>query len=123
MSDKEFDFDHLLQLAQHDPEGFEAYRKARCDEVINQAPAQYQRRLRGIQFQIDMEREKASTPMASCVKISQMMHESFHQLSVALNELLETEGNLISPKIIEEVNKVDCKSADIVPFRAVPSEA
>ncbi|PCI47640.1 MAG: hypothetical protein COB51_05690 [Moraxellaceae bacterium] len=119
------EFDQLLLMMQSDPVGFETYRKQLCEDLISAAPEDYQRRLRGIQFQIDMEREKAPTPMASCVKISQMMHESFHKLSGALNELLETEGDaqLISRDIIEDVNKVDGKSAKIVPFQLTTSES
>ena len=117
------DFDQLLLMAKSDPEAFESQRKEMCESLIDQAPEQYKRRLRGIQFQIDMAREKSPSSMASCVKISQMMHESFDKLSGALNELLETDENIITRDIVEDINEVDAKSADIVPFQAVTSDS
>jgi len=117
------DFDELILMAKSDPEGFELHRKELCEALINDAPEEYQRRLRGIQFQIDMAREKAPSPIASCVKISQMMHESFAKLSGALTELIETDENIITRDIVEDINEVDAKSADIVPFQLVTSES
>lgn len=86
MSSELPNFDELLKLAQENPEELEALRKRLCDNLIQNAPQKYRRRLRGLQFQIDMERQKAKTPMAACLKISAMMHESFRSLRDALNE-------------------------------------
>lgn len=80
------DFDQLVKLAQEDPEALEALRKKLCEALIQQAPESYQRRLRGLQFKIDMERRRAKTPMAACVKLSKLMQDSFYKLRVALNE-------------------------------------
>src|SRR5690606_39594129 len=43
-------------------------------------------KLRGLQFRVDMERRRAKSPMAACIAISAMMHDSFDQLRQALNE-------------------------------------
>lgn len=80
------DFDELATLAKHNPEQFEKLRTELCEKVISAAPESQQRRLRGIQFQIDMERRKAATPMAACVRISELMHESFEELRYHLNK-------------------------------------
>ena len=81
------EFDELMKLAQENPEQFEELRQQMCDELIQSAPSEHRRRLRGLQFQIDMERRRAKTPMAACMKISSMMHDSFAELRDALNEL------------------------------------
>ncbi len=80
------DFDELAKMAKEDPEALEALRLSACEELIQSAPQQYQRKLRGLQFRIDMERRKAKTPMAACIKISEMMHDSFTKLREALVE-------------------------------------
>ena len=113
------DFDELVRLAQTDPESFESFRKDVCEEFISQAPEQYQRRLRGIQFQIDMEVEKASNPMAACVKVSQMMHESFHKLRIALNQFQESEeNNMVVRDIVESAPEAEFEEAKILTFPA-----
>ena len=80
------DFDQLVKLAQEDPEALEALRKQLCESLIQQAPESYQQRLRGLQFKIDMERRRAKTPMAACIKLSSLMQDSFYKLRMALNE-------------------------------------
>lgn len=79
-------FDELLKLAQQDPEQLESLRQSCVDDIIDSAPAHFQRRLRGLQFQIDMEREKASNPVSSCVRISQMMHEGLANLHQVITQ-------------------------------------
>lgn len=81
-------FDELVKLAQHNPEALEDLRQQQVEKLINNAPEQYQQRLRGIQFQIDSHRQlHAHSPMGSCMKISQMMHESFAELRGWLNQM------------------------------------
>lgn len=93
------DFDELLLLAQSDPKKLETLRQEMCEELINSAPHEKQRRLRGLQFQIDMEREKSTSPMGACIRISQMMHESFDELRVHLNQLSETQSQVKATRI------------------------
>lgn len=79
-------FDDLVTLAQDDPEALEDLRMRLVNAVIASAPPHLQPRLRGLQFRIDMERRRAKTPMAACLKISAMMHETFERLRLALLE-------------------------------------
>jgi hypothetical protein len=79
-------FDELMNLALHEPEKLETLRQSWVEDTISSAPEYFQRRLRGLQFQIDMEREKASNPVSSCVRISQMMHEGLASLHDAINK-------------------------------------
>ena len=81
------DVDDLMQMAQDDPEALERLREQLCAQVIANAPRQYQRRLNGLQFQINMERMRANNSLHSCIKISQMMMESYQQLQLSLEEI------------------------------------
>lgn len=84
------EFDELMKLAKEDPEALEQIRRDAVEDLISNAPEKHQRRLRGLQFQVDMEREKAKNPMDSCVRISKLMHESFSKLRDTLNEAQQT---------------------------------
>jgi len=106
------DFDTLLKIAQEDPERLETIRQQATEDLITSAPEAMQRRLRGLQFQIDAQRAIAKTPTASCMKISQMMYESFYELRQALNEAT---GNA-EPLIME--SEASAATAKIVPFRS-----
>jgi len=81
------EFDELSKLAKENPEALEKLRKDLVEQLIQSAPEQYQNRLKGLQVKIDMERRRAKTPIASCIRISQMMQESFTKLRDALNQM------------------------------------
>ncbi len=100
-------FDELMKLALQDPEKLETLRLSCVEDIISSAPNQFQRRLRGLQFQIDMEREKASNPVSSCIKISQMMHDSLANLRNAINENQETSDTQAD---------INSTAAAIIPF-------
>ncbi|MDA8382705.1 MAG: DUF3135 domain-containing protein [Betaproteobacteria bacterium] len=68
-----FDSEEWMALARSDPEQFEKRRAQAIDEVINSAPAHIQRRLRGLQWRIDLERSRAGTPLGACVRLYSMM--------------------------------------------------
>ncbi|MDF1764025.1 MAG: DUF3135 domain-containing protein [Oleibacter sp.] len=78
-------FDVMMQMAKNNPEQLEELRLALVEDTITKAPVAYQRRLRGLQFQIDMERRLAGNPMGACINISKMMHDSLYTLRQALN--------------------------------------
>ncbi len=71
-----FDFDEWASLAKANPHAFEARRQALIDDYLRQFPDAERRRLRGLQFRIDMERRRARTPMAACIRLSSMMWDS-----------------------------------------------
>ena len=71
-----FNFDEWLELAQRDPEGFEQRRQAVIENYLSTVPLSKQRRLRGLQFRIDMERRRAHTAMGACIKLSSMMWDA-----------------------------------------------
>jgi len=71
------DFEQWSRMARQDPEGFEALRLEMIEEVIEAASGRCQRRLRGLQWQIDQMRERSANPMAACIALSKMMWEAF----------------------------------------------
>ena len=87
-------FDELLEIKEHSEADLESLRQALIRDLIDQAPDHIQRRLEGLQFQIDMERRRCANPMAACIKISGMMHDSLGKLTSLLRpESLERYGS------------------------------
>lgn len=85
MTDEFPDVDTLMRVAQDDPEGLESIRDTVIDALIESAPnEQIKRKLRGLCFKVDVERERAATPLAACIKLSQMMHNSLGELHLAM---------------------------------------
>ena len=71
------DFDEAVALARQNPEAFEEYRHKAIEALISCASKQNQPRLRCLQWRIDQVRKRAPNPTYACVKIYQMMWESF----------------------------------------------
>ncbi|MDN3639764.1 DUF3135 domain-containing protein [Simiduia curdlanivorans] len=79
-------FDQLRTLAECEPEALESLRTELINAVIDQANGETKQRLRGLQFQIDAQRQLHKSPLGACIKISRMMTESFHQMIDRLNQ-------------------------------------
>lgn len=77
-------FEELAELAKNDPVALEQLRVKFSEALIASAPEAAQARLRGLQFQIDAQRRAAKNPVAACIRISAMMHDSLQQLNDAL---------------------------------------
>ena len=75
---EQFDFDAWAALAQNDPPAFEAKRLSMIEALIDEAPPELRQRLRGLQWRIDMERERCSTPLQACIRISNMMWDMIY---------------------------------------------
>jgi Protein of unknown function (DUF3135) len=103
-------FDELLELAQRDPQALEQYRQQQIDAVIDGAPAYLRTRLEGLQFQIDAQRTLHTSPMGACVKLTQMMQDSFSQLQDMLSSA--TDENMTGNEQLPQ------KNAKILPFTA-----
>jgi hypothetical protein len=109
-------FDQLLKLAQEKPEELERFRQEQVELLINEAPVESQRRLRGLQFQIDAQRElHQDSPMGACMKISQMMHESFAELRVWLNDITGLDDPLRN-----EINEFQASEGEKVAAKVLP---
>jgi hypothetical protein len=78
-TESSFDFQTWTDLARRDPAEFEAERRRAVDRVI--AEGADSRRLRGMQFRIDLERMRAPTPLKSCLTLYRMMWDSLMALN------------------------------------------
>ena len=70
------DFDQWASLAKTDPEAFERKRAEVIEAMIQRMPAEKQQRMHCLQWKIDQVRDRASNPLAACIKISEMMWDS-----------------------------------------------
>ena len=75
---KTFDFDEWKELAANDPQGFESRRRDVIEREIRRAPKQLQRRLRGLQWQIDVIRNRYKDPRVSSAKLFDMMWQQVY---------------------------------------------
>jgi len=74
-------FDVLVDMARNDPQRLEKLRRVLTDKVIAGAHTEQQRkRLEGLQFRVDLERERARSPLAATIRISEMMAKSLADL-------------------------------------------
>ena len=71
------DFDEVAALARRDPEAYEQYRLDAVEALITRASSKNQQHLRRLQWRIDQERKRAPNATAACVKLYQMMWDSF----------------------------------------------
>lgn len=82
-SPPKFDFDDWSRLGSTDPERFEQIRQHALAGFL--AARSNDRRLRGLQCRIDLERRKARTPLKACLMLSAMMWAKFYDLREVLN--------------------------------------
>ena len=83
------DFDTLKYLNEHSPEKVECILRANIAQIFENASGKNLRRLKGLQFQIDAQRQLSKNPMDSCLRVSRMMHDSFLELNAALRTFRE----------------------------------
>jgi hypothetical protein len=107
--DTDFNFDEWAKMAKEDPEAFENKRKKMIQDVIDATSPEVQRRMQGLQWQIDNVRSTSSNPMASCLKISQMMWDNV----LGDDGLLENMRKLNDPEQISKL-KQPKESATII---------
>lgn len=113
------DFDELLNLAKGDPELFEAKRLEYIEFFFNKVPTEKQRRLRGLQWQIDQARYLARNPLSSCMNLMNMMWDSLSQLNDKQQNLVQltnaaSQGPKTYPAITPDAPSESC----IIPFPA-----
>jgi len=98
----EFDFDEWRLLHDRDPEAFECRRRQWVDQIIDSAPVEQRRRLRGLMFQVDMERRRAANPVDSCMRISALMWDRFGELKSHLNAMASPSDITVAPRPLRE---------------------
>lgn len=80
-------FDTLMEMAQHDPQALEALRQKLTDEIVEQSNQKQRRKLEQLRFRIEGERYRAATPLASCIRLSSLMHDTLYHLHTHLEKL------------------------------------
>lgn len=113
------DIDSLIKMAQDDPEELEQLRENLCSQLIKNAPEHYQRRLKGIQFQIDMTRRKSGNSLHSCIKISELMLQSYQKLQAALTELNQSNDKNVHTMEFIKTNS----DADVIDFKSAAEKS
>lgn len=108
-----FDFDFWAELARSDPQAFDQHRRELLEKAIHLCKSD-QRRMRGLQNRIELERRKAGAPLKACLRLSGLMWESFGELNGRLNG--PNRLTLVKPESKPPA------SARILPFRP-PSSA
>lgn len=113
------DFGYLSKLYITDPDKFEEIRVKEIEKVIQGASGQEQKRLRGLQFQIDAKRKiHNDSPIGTCIEISKMMHESFENLRFHLNQATNKKDPLSHQPLQYEVRDFSEKnSAKVIQLR------
>lgn len=99
----EFDFDAWAKLAREDPAEFERRRQAVLRASIDTAPPEHRQRLEGLQFQLDLERQRAGSALASCLKLNSLMWTGFFRLRRELNGMVDGSAKEASPGTSAEV--------------------
>jgi hypothetical protein len=112
---QDFVFEDWQRLHETDPDAFELRRKEALDAVIEAAPADMQQRLRGVQFRVDMERSRAGSDLAACLKAHSMMWDSLVRLRDALAELSELQKDGVLGAVARAPAEV--RTATVIPFR------
>ena len=104
------EFEVLVDLARNDPTGLEELRQGLVGGVIEEARTpQQKQRLAGLQFRIDLERRKSTSPMGATIRLSEMMCRSLADLHLSIVAPEELDGEA------EEIELQDV-GATIVPF-------
>ena len=99
-------FDVLVDMARNDPRGLESLRKSMTNSIISDATNEQKRkRLEGLQFRVDLERERSKTALSACIKISEMMCQS----------LAELHKSMVTP-LVSDNDTQDQPIADVLPF-------
>lgn len=106
-----FNFDEWMQLAQENPEKFEEKRKNAIEAVITGAHGTSQKRLEGLQWQIEQMRTSTDNPMAACMRISKLMWENVQ----GEDGLVDTLNQLTGKTPVKQKQQ---KRAEVLPFTA-----
>ncbi len=108
------EFDVLVDMARNDPERLEALRQSMVQNVIDSSADEgMRRRLAGVQFRVDAVRRRSASPLAACIRISEMMCQSLAELHRSM-VAPETHPNVIGA-VVGEAN-ASLPSAKVIPM-------
>jgi uncharacterized protein YeaO (DUF488 family) len=98
-------FDELVELAEHNPEAFDAFKQEMCEQVITYASTEMQPRLRAQQSHIDRVIKRCKNPHQANVVLMRELSSQVGRFKEVLEGDIETE-----------------QEAEIIPFRPAPSD-
>lgn len=84
------DFDTLKAMAERNEGELEALLQAEVDIILKGIPPEQKRRLLGLQFQINCQKELSHNPVDCCVRLSNMLYLHYRQFRWILEEFKET---------------------------------
>ncbi|MCP4287458.1 MAG: DUF3135 domain-containing protein [Gammaproteobacteria bacterium] len=113
-SPENLEYKQWVEMARNDPELFENLRREAIDEVIEKAPESHRQRLRSLQWRIDQERRRSTSPLGACVRISRMMWESV----AGRGGLLENLSQIKKVPFGQSVSMASAPKAEVVEFRS-----
>ena len=108
------DFDLWMQVAQDDPQRFEAMRQAAIDEFLATVPPERRLQLQRLQWRVDRVRERCTTPMAATIAISEMMWDAFYNLRDHYHDIL---GDTTDER---RTRPAQPRLAKVIPFHSPP---
>ncbi|WP_429057933.1 DUF3135 domain-containing protein [Aeromonas jandaei] len=85
------DFDTLKELAASEPSRLDAILEQQIEQLMARASPDQRRRLRGLQFKIDGQRRLAKNNLDSCIRIANMMRDSFYLMGSEMRQFREEE--------------------------------
>ncbi|QWZ95126.1 DUF3135 domain-containing protein [Aeromonas sp. FDAARGOS 1411] len=83
------DFDSLKAMAERNEGELEALLKSEIDIILQGLPPEQRRRLLGLQFQINCQKELSHNPMDCCIRLSNMLYLYYRRFRWALEEFKE----------------------------------
>ncbi|MFV2059426.1 MAG: DUF3135 domain-containing protein [Gammaproteobacteria bacterium] len=101
------DFDKWAELARRNPQAFEKLRSQFLANALNHITDSKRHKFECLQWRVDKIRQTTKTPLSACIKISQLMWDSFDELQQQY-----TDENSYTNK----ASQPD-KSAKILPFQ------
>ena len=112
------DHELLERLARDDPPAFESLRNELIAELIDSAPEECQRRLRGLQFRLDCIRRLTHTPLAALIKMQALMWESFLEMEQELQRLVQCfDGDAVSCQAAQQLKTDSSPLGQVIDLR------
>ena len=103
-------FDQMLKLARTDPGRLETLRRTLTQQVIDSAASpDSARKLRGLQFRVDTEINRARSPLDAALRVSNLMCRSLARLRHAI----EAPDQLLEPVAFGNSNVVALPLVDV----------
>jgi hypothetical protein len=80
------DFETLKAMAERNEGELEVLLQAEIDLILQETPPERRRKLLGLQFQINCQKELSHNPIDCCVRLSNMLSLYYRQMRWALEE-------------------------------------